>query len=251
MHTPNHVRIKNLSYLLVILFVGIAPLRAQLKTTPQDSLLFEQNNLKITTTKASYQDAVIYDNKIDSLNFSTNNINEPSECKAFFTSYYHPLSLVGPYYSYEYGEATQEACGPMSNSLGVTTLNLNTLQSVTLLDIFTEASLLKALKKDPWLNELAQLNTIPITKIKDFSAFMYFLSETASMQFSTQSFTVLAYNATKNEAKVHWVAQEYMGYDHNRHFQLELILHPKEDLKDTFKKQLNFTLGAYKNGLSK
>lgn len=251
MYTPHHIRIKDINYLLLLLLVGITPLCAQLKNTPQDSLLFEQNNFKITTTKASYQDVVIYDTKIDSRNFFTNNITEPTECEVFYASYYHPLSLVGPYYSYEYGEATQEACGPMGNRLGITTVDVRTQQKVPLQDLFTEKSVLKALKNDSWIKELAQLNNIQISKIKTYKAFLYFLSETASMQFLTPSFTVLDYNSATNTAQVRFVAQEYTGYDHHKHFQLGLTLRPKKHLKAIFKNQLAFTLGAYKNGLIK
>ncbi|MFT6996143.1 MAG: hypothetical protein ACJA1P_002890, partial [Maribacter sp.] len=226
-------------------------LRAQLKNTPLDSLLFEQNDFKITTTKASYQDVVIYDSKIDSLNFSTHNIAEPTECETFYASYYHPLSLVGPYYSYEYGVAPQEACGPMGNTLAITTVDLRTLQKVPLQELFTEKSILKALKNDSWIKKLAQLNNIPISKIETYKAFLYFLSETASMQFLTHSFTVLGYNSTTNTAQVRFVAQEYMGYDHHKHFQLGLTLRPKKHLKPVFKNQLAFKLGSYKNGLTK
>ncbi len=251
MHRPHHMKIKGQSYLLVTLLFGIAPLCAQLRNTPLDSLLFEQNDFKISTTKASYQDVVIYDSKRDSLNFSTHSIADPTECEAFYASYYHPLSLVGPYYSYEYGAATQEACGPMGNTLGITTVNVRTQQQVPIQELFTEKSLLKALKNDSWIKELAQLNNIPISKIKTYKAFLYFLSETASMQFLTPSFMVLDYDSATNTARVRFVAQEYMGYDHHKHFQLGLTLHPKKHLKVIFKNQLAFTLGAYKNGLTK
>ncbi|QWX84837.1 hypothetical protein H0I23_04125 [Cellulophaga sp. HaHaR_3_176] len=251
MQTLHTLRIKRYCYLLILLFFGIAPLRAQLKNTPQDSLLFERNNFKITATKATHNDTVIYNTKKDSLNFFKNNITEPTECKVFFSSHYNPLSLVGPYYSYEYGVATQEACGLMGNTLGIATVNINTMQKVTLQELFTEKSLLKALKNDSWIKELGQLNNIPISKIKTFKTFLYFLSDTTSMQFSTQSFAVLDYNSATNEAQVRFVAQEYIGYDHNKHFQLGLTLQPKENLKEVFKSQIDFKLGAYKNGLIK
>ncbi|MGJ8660237.1 MAG: hypothetical protein ACSHWV_10320 [Cellulophaga fucicola] len=253
MHTIHTLKIRRKRYSLVVIGIlfSIVSLSAQKISAQVDSVLFEVNNFKITTKKATVMGAVLYDTKIDSINFFTKNKLESNKCEVFYYSYYNPLSLVGPFYSYEYGVNSREACGPMGNSLGVVTLDLRTMQNVTLQDIFTKESLLKALKNDSWIKELAQLNNITISEIKTYKAFLYFLSEAASMQFLTHSFTVLDYNSATNEAQVRFVAQEYIGYDHNKHFQLGLTLEPKEDLKEVFKSQIDFKLGAYKNGLIK
>ncbi|MCL5245032.1 hypothetical protein M4I21_04385 [Cellulophaga sp. 20_2_10] len=253
MHIKHILKKQRDRYLLVVsvMLFSITSLSAQKITTSIDSILFESSYLKITTKKATVMGTVLYHTKTDSINFFIKNRQDSSECKPFYSPYYNPLSLVGPFYSYEYGVSSQEACGPLGNSLGVVTLDLRTMQNVTLQEVFTEESLLNALRNDSWIKELAQLNNVTISEIKTYKAFLHFLSEAASMQFLTHSFTVLDYTSVTNEAQVRFVAQEYMGYDHNKHFQLGLTLQPREDLKEVFKSHIDFKLGAYKNGLIK
>lgn len=58
------------------------------------------------------------------------------------------LSLVGNYYSYEAGEGGIIGCGVPGNSLSVRTVDVCSGKEVSLTQIFTEKSILKAMKSD-------------------------------------------------------------------------------------------------------
>ena len=68
-------------------------------------------------------------------------------------------------------------------------------------------------------------------------------------RFSASSFCVLGF--TNGVAKIRFVGSEYMGYDHNRYFQLGFELPIKKDALYLFSDTDNFYLGKFDNQLLK
>ena len=91
----------------------------------KDSLLFKKNGLEIYSDKAFYKKKTLYNSLTDYEEFVAREAMPDSDCTVFYESYYNPLSLVGNFYSYEFGAAEEAACGPMGNALGVRTISVD------------------------------------------------------------------------------------------------------------------------------
>lgn len=215
----------------------------------KDTSLFKNQEITIYKDSAYYKGTELY-NTVKDLKELTKQ-EETDECKVNYTFYKNPLSLVGHYYSYESGEAGTIACGPPGSSLAVQTINLNNKQPIALVDIFTEKSILKALKNDTWVKKITEEHKIDLNAISSFKTILVTLNSLGYTKFSPNSFALLNYNKKTKNASVRFVGQEYMGFNHYKHLQLGLLLEPKKAYSKLFKNKIYFTLGDYKNGLIK
>ncbi|MDO6492873.1 MULTISPECIES: hypothetical protein [unclassified Cellulophaga] len=215
----------------------------------KDTFLFKNQKVTIFKDSAYYKDTEIYNAAKDLKELTKQ--EKTDDCDVNYQFYYNPLSLVGNYYSYESGEAGTIACGPSGNSLEIQTINLSNRQPVSILDIFTEKSILKALKNDNWVKKITQEYKIDLNAINSFKTFLDTINNLGSTKFSSNSFTLLSYNKQNKNASVRFVGMEYMGFNHYKHLQLGLLLEPKKAYLKLFKNKIHFTLTDFKNGLTK
>lgn len=120
----------------------------------QDSLLFRNDSVSLYKAGASYNGNILYDADKDLKEFIKK--EEDEDCKVDYSFYYNPLSLIGNYYSYESGEGGIIACGVPSNTLSVQTVDLRSGKEISLTHLFTEESILAALKADQWINKIGK-----------------------------------------------------------------------------------------------
>lgn len=215
----------------------------------KDTSLFKNQEITIYKDSAYYKGTELYNTAKDLKKLTKQ--EETDECKVSYTFYNNPLSLVGDYYSYESGEGGITACGPPGSSVEVQTINLSNNQPISLVDIFTEKSVLKALKNDTWIKKITEEHKIDLNAINSFKTFIDALNSLGYTKFSPKSFAILAYNKENKNVSVRFVAQEYVGFNHYKHLQLGLLLKPKKSYSKLFKNKIYFTLGNYKNGLKK
>ncbi|MFK7813067.1 MAG: hypothetical protein AB8B59_11270 [Maribacter sp.] len=234
------MRILLCSFLLISCFCSWAQ-------DSNDSLLYLKKNLSIYSDKAFYKKKTLYSSQTDYEEFVAREATPDSDCTVFYESYYNPLSLVGDFYSYEYGAAEEAACGPMGNSLGVRTIAVDTGLEVSMLELFEEEALIAAFKNDSWVLEYVDFSKQDLNTNKSFADILTFFKLGQGTRFSSDSFCILDFENGK--AKVRFVGAEYMGYNHNRHLQLGFELPVKKEALKLFADSDNFYLGRFKNGL--
>lgn len=231
-------------YLIIFLFLIGGKAFSQ-----EDNLLYQKDSLKIYKSLAVFKGKEIY-NAEKELQSLRENEEESDNCSVDYTYYYNPLSLVGNYYSYEAGEGGIIACGVPGNMLLIKTINLTTSKEVSLRDVFTEMSILQALKSDKWVQQIQNKINTDFSKLNSFTDVLKAINELDYVKFKPNSFTVLKYDANNGNVLVRFVGKEYMGFNHHRHLQLGLNLKPKQEFKHLFKTKTKFTLGEFKNGLT-
>lgn len=215
----------------------------------QDSLLFQNDSLQIYQSSATFNGELIYNANNDLKELIEK--EETKECEVDYSFYYNPLSLVANYYSYEFGEGGIIACGVPGSSLGVQTIDLTTGKSVSLTAIFTEEIILQALRSDQWIKSLEQKKKIDFSKVTSFKKFLDTIYQLDYVKFPLNSFAIYKYSKKKELVAIRLVGNEYMGFNHNRHFQLGLWLKPKPNFEKKLQHQTKFLLGKFKNGLIK
>jgi len=229
---------------IVITFIVIVS-----KAFSQNSdLLFSNDTIQIYKSSAFVMSDTIYDATADFEKIR--NMEETDECKVDYSFFYNPLSLVGAYYSYEYGEGGTLACGVPGNSVGIRTIDLNTKKEISLTDIFEEKSILKALKSDKWVQRIGKEGKLDFSAYTSLIELLTAINRLNHAKFAPSGFAILKYSEEKNEVAVRFVGQAYMGYNHNQHLQLGLILIPKPNLKDRLLNETKFMLGEFDNGLT-
>ncbi len=173
-----------------------------------------------------------------------------TDCTTNFGSYYNPLSLIGDFYSYEFGESSESACGKPGSTVGVKSISLKTGKQISILELFEEKDVVAAFKNDPWVLKMAKQHQTEIDTIKTLEDVTSFLSSTYDgIKFAKSSFCVLDFK--NRNAKIRFVAREYMGYNHHKHLQLGLEIPVKKEALVFFKDMDNFFLGAFDNWLQK
>ena len=120
----------------------------------KDTLLFKNGNARIYQTKLLIDTVEVYNSQTDYEEFMRREGMPGSECRANYSSYYNPLSLIGSIYSYEWGYFDEAACGPPSNSLGVQTISLETGKEVSILELVEEMEIVAAFKNDSWVQRM-------------------------------------------------------------------------------------------------
>ncbi len=211
--------------------------------------LFSKNNFLIYKNKAVYDDQERYNTQTDYETFMKAEILSDSNCTVFYQSYYHPLSLISTFYSYEFGEASEAACGTMGNTLGVTTIDIKTGGARSVLSVVEEQAFVAAFKKDPWvLKTLGKHEAKPLATIQCFQDILtLFEKDLIPVKFTESGFYIL--DSKNGNVKIRFVGSEYMGYNHYRHVQLGFELPIKQEAAALFKEDNNFYAGRFKNGL--
>ncbi len=139
----NQVMTRGLVFLL-LLFLSTA-------CAEGDSVLYKRSDgLVVSELKASYKGKEIYNAAKDKAKFIQEN-ESADGCSVIVEVYIVPLSLVDNYFSYQYYFGSEAACGHYGNDFAVETIDLSTLERVSLSDLFTEASIVSALKRDSWV----------------------------------------------------------------------------------------------------
>lgn len=214
----------------------------------KDKVLFNNGYLQIHSSKAIFKQHVIYDAEAD---FKALYDKENTEnCEVEYTYHYAPLSLVGPYYSYEFSESGSTACGATGHYVGVKTVNLHSKKTVSITELFDEMEFLKALQSDKWVQKISKERNINLSKHKTINAWIKAINQLNYGTFSPSAFTILGYSKNKNKASVRFVAVQYMGFNNNQHLQLGLELTPTPTFQNALLNEIEFTLGKFKNGLS-
>ncbi|QLG46000.1 SecDF P1 head subdomain-containing protein [Costertonia aggregata] len=211
------------------------------------SPLFAKGNFTIYSNRAIYDGKEIYNTKTDYNTFMEREAMPGSQCDAYYSSYYNPLSLVGDFYSYEWGYSAESACGSPGNMLGVKTTNDETGTAVSLLQIVEEEVVVAALKKDSWVTQQAVSFKIDLENVESFSGMLDFFKAHFGVTITPSSFCILGYE--KGMVKIRLVGVEYVGYSHHRHLQLGFEVPVKEKAKPIFSDNTFFYLGKFKNGL--
>lgn len=214
----------------------------------QNELLYEDQSIRIFKTKAYYQDREIYNSEKQLQQLLA--VEATEECAVDYTYYYNPLSLVGSYYSYEYGEGGSYACGSPGSSLAVRTINISSGEAVSLGELFTEESIMQALKTDDWISKNMADYQTDTDSINSFPKLLAAINNLGLARFTMDSFTVLDYDEANARVAVRLVGAKHIGFNHHRHLQLGLWLHPKPAFEEELKNNIRFTLGNFNNGLT-
>lgn len=216
-------------------------------TKPYGKLLYSLNELFIYKNKAALKGKALYDGDAELIQLKAE--EESEECKVDYQFIYNPLSLVGNYYSYESWEGGTMACGPQGNSQSVQVINIETLEPVKLTDIFTESSIVNALKKDAWVLGIAEEYSKDLNEINSFDDFVEKIGNSSENKLTANSFAVLDFNKKTNLAAVRLIGTKYMGFNHYEYLQIGMWLEPK-DVK-VFKNKSYFYLDRFENGVYK
>ncbi|MDB4181089.1 hypothetical protein N9611_02440 [Flavobacteriaceae bacterium] len=216
----------------------------------KDTILFKNQDLIIYKKSAFFKGTEIYNAKRDLKELIAQ--EKTPDCNVYYDFYYNPLSLVGNYYSYESGEGGEIACGSGGSSVNVHTIDLNNNKIVSLLDIFSEESILKALKSDSWIKKKMEERKIDFQTIKSFKTFLDTINNSLDyVKFKQNSFAIIGYDKKSKRVAVRFVGEEYVGFNHHKHLQLGLWIDPKETKRELFENKISFMMGDYKNGLKK
>lgn len=213
--------------------------------------LYQNNGVEIYSNSAFYNGKEIYNADKQSQDFLAKELTDTPDCNSHYQFYYHPLSLVGNYYSYEFGQFGESACGVPGNSLSVQTIDLTASEKIPLTTLFSEESILSALKSDLWIINRGTEANLDFDAIDNFSDFIKQLNTLLIPDaFTTNSFAVVSYSAAKKQAAVRLVGKEYMGFNHQRHIQLGLWLTPTPEFAPLLQNKFHFKLGEFANGLT-
>ncbi|WP_108808826.1 hypothetical protein [Aquimarina spinulae] len=201
--------------------------------------LYSDSELTIFDNKAYYKKQELYNGTKQLLELIEN--EETPECPVSYTFLYHPLSLLGHYYSYEKSEYGSIACGNSMQS-EINTINLVTKEKVEIQDVFTETSILKALKKDSWIINKANEFSIDVNSLNNLDDIFSFI-ESLGVSTDKSSFAVLQKESNTSKFMVRLI-----GYRQNPIDKVILgLVLDKQDTKDT--QNLRFGIGQFGNGV--
>lgn len=236
--------------LIYLLFPAITFVSAQ-----NDNVIYQdsQKGFVIYQEKATLNGVEIYNSEKEEIEFINKEQHDSEQCRVLADIYRNPLSLIDNYYSYEYYFGSESACGNYGDVVTVETIDLTTLKKISLTELFTESSILLALKNDSWV--LKQLNSsstkIEVDSIKSFSQMIELLNSFDSfLEFKPYSFAITDSKPKKGKIAVRIVGKQYIGFNHHQHLQLGLWLEPKTLSRKKFLSKIKFVTGDYKNGLT-
>jgi len=222
-----------------------------------DSLIYQnEDGLTIYNSKAFYKAKEIYNSKKDKAEFFAKN-EEIDGCSVIVDIYRNPLSLTDKYFSYEYYFGSEATCGKYGNDIEVETINLHTYKKISLSDLFTEKSIVKALKNDNWVLKL--VNELSLTKeldsVNSFNEMLEFLNNLGydyDIKFHKSGFCLVSEKMTGGKIGIRLIGSQPLSVSYHRiPLQLGLMLVPKPDFKDKLLNKTEFVLGKFKNGLTK
>ena len=163
-------------------------------------ILYQKNDLTIFNTKAYFKKTEIYDGTRELLELIEE--EETEECPVDYSFKYEPLSLLGDYLSIKKTQSGVMACGTPGGSSQTYTINYKTQKKVYIDDLFTEKSILKALKNDSWVKLKVKKFNKSLSDINTVDEMFNLLSEIDDINsiVSKSSFSIL--DITKNKVLV-------------------------------------------------
>lgn len=209
------------------------------KYQPTGAKLYSDASLEIFDNKAYFKKKELYNGTKKLLELIDN--EETTECPVSYTFSYYPLSLLGNFYSYERSEYGSVACGNSMQST-IKTIDLVTNKEVEIQDVFTETSILNALKKDSWIinktNKVNQ-NVNNLNSLDDIFSFI----ESLDISIDKSSFAVLQKESNTSKFLV-----RVIGFRQNPIDKVVLGLAlDKRDTKNT--QNLTFGIGQFDSGV--
>jgi hypothetical protein len=212
--------------------------------------LYVNQDFIIYKDRAVFKEAELYNSKTDVDDFIERETKLNTKCAPKYTSYYNPLSLIGNFYSYEFGGRAETMCIRQGSGVSVKTIDIVTGEEVSMLTLFEEKDIVNEFKKDSWVVESSERNKIDIEEIKDFNGVLNFAKDklSANMQYSPSSFCVVDFK--NGIAKVKFVGKGYVGGNSYWHAPISFELPVKKKALHFFEHESNFYLGAFKNGVT-
>lgn len=215
-------------------------------STPNGKLLYSMNQLFIYENKAFLKGEVLYDGEEKLAQLIQQEATE--DCPVNYEFRYNPLSLIGNYYSYELSESGDYACGSPGSSHSIQSIDISTENPIKITDLFTETSIIPALKQDGWVIKNASAD-IDLNDIKTFDELLKAINNSDSATFEASSFAILGYDKEKNLAAVRLIGSSYMGFNHSEYLQLGLLIEPNKKMEKLLKEKAFFYLGKFNNGV--
>jgi hypothetical protein len=213
-----------------------------------EASLYSDQDWVITKSKAAYKNTEIYD--ANKMLLELKKTDETPECKVNYNFDFNPLSLVGNYFSYEFFESGYYACGVPSSSHRVKCINVSSLQPVLLNDCFTDKSIIKAFKSDPWIQTENQHLSATVDTITTVASLTSILGNVGmDIRFYMDGFAIGKYDTIRNLVAVRLIGSQYMGFDHSAPLQLGLWLEPKPAFKNVLRTGIKFVFGKFSNDL--
>lgn len=208
--------------------------------------LYNRDGLFISHVKATYRGRVLYNAAMD-LKSLFKREGKRLEGVEF---YYTPLSLVGPYLSYEQDYFDDGGSGASArvpnNTRTVRTVDIRSNRPVSLLELVEEKSLVEAMKKDQWVRERVE-DAGQLESCQSFKEVLQLggLGDDLGNRFKVDSFAFFAFDHKTGGAALRLIRQDYMGYNHNQLLQLGLWVKPQEKMKKLFSLQSNFFMPKF------
>lgn len=228
-------------------------LRKRLKVIKDNPMgtyyLYVSGDFKLSRNKATHGETELYSAIADHDGFVKRESNPDAKCPPVYTGYYNPLSLVGKYYSYEYGNKAAASCVRLGSTVGVKTIDIVSGEEVSLLAFFEEADIVTAFKKEDWVQQMATSAQMDLSKIETFQEVLDFNSGSSAMSFGASAFCIVGFQ--EGIAKVKFVGRGYVGGNSYLHAPMNFELPVKQDALEWFENESNFYLGTYNNGLLK
>lgn len=216
---------------------------------PQENdLLYSDEDFQLSASQAVYQGIELYNAEKDLADLVKR--EGDTECPVDYAFFYNPLSLVGPYYSFEANEGGVLACGKPGNSLAIRAVNITTGAPAELDELFSETSIFNAFMGDSWIQKQLNKGYISLDKASNWEAAVDVFNQLDGFTFTTSGFAILKYDAERNLAAVRFVGVEYVGSDHNMPFQLGLWLEPLPAFQAELENHTRFTLGKFDSSLT-
>ncbi len=242
MHWLSRLDKRGASFLL--LFLILSPLSLFAQKGEQNKILFERGAFRIFEKKAVYEDSIVH-RSMDTV-FGA---DDPDRYREMRSHHYQPLSLIGDHYSY-YGEhAYQGAGGTPGSSVEVRTIELGGKDTVPITELFKENSVLKALKKDQWVQRKAAERSIGLKGISSFQVMLDSLNRLSNAQFKEDGFAVLEQHEERGLFSVRLIGEKPIGWGHRDEFQLGLKVKAKERTLELIDEQAHFFMDRFAAGL--
>jgi len=166
----------------------------------EGEFLYQKEDLTIFNNKAYYKNIEIYDGTKDLLDLIEN--EETEDCPVDYIITYEPLSLLGEYLSVKKTESGVMACGTPEGFSKTFTINYKTQKTVAIEDLFTEKSILNALKNDSWVKQKAQKFNKNLSDINSVNQMFDLLSEIDGIDTPVSKTSFSIYNISKGEVAV-------------------------------------------------
>ncbi|WP_299008745.1 hypothetical protein [uncultured Tenacibaculum sp.] len=237
------MKVLNINTIVFILFLS----RASLEVVAQkeiDSSFYVTKSLLLSSKKVVYQNKVIYDafKEIKKLKKRAPDI--------YYDIDYVPLSLIDNILSYEKNKMEQPRNSYMTGHSFVQTINLKTQEPYSLLNFVEEASLLRALKNDPYINTLKNIDLQKLKKCKSFNKALEILNKRLykDNHFTPYSYAILNYIPHKNKVLVRLIRTVSSNMTITEYLQLGLKVTPSKLFKEKIKRNKPFFLSTYKTG---